>query len=75
MTVARGTLLGSGEQRLHDLQGLHGGVLVEVVGVTDSAGCRHEGHTVVLDQNRSPNHCTVQLEKPGRERRRNYSMK
>lgn len=59
---------------MHNLQGLHRGVLLKVVRVTDSARHRHQGHAVVLDQSRGSNDCTVQLKKPARGRRRNDGM-
>lgn len=71
VTMVGGTMLGSGEQRLHNLQGLHGGVFVEVVGGADSAGRGHQSYAVVLNQNCSPDHSTVQLRKPGRKMARN----
>lgn len=61
-----GTLLGSSEQGLDNLQGLHRGVFVEIVGAAESAGCSHQSYAVVLDQDRSPDHSTVQLREPGR---------
>lgn len=66
VTVAGRTLLGSSEQGLYNLQGLHRGVFVKGVGAADSAGRSHQSYAVVLDQDCSTDDCTVQLGEPGR---------
>lgn len=60
-----GTLLGGGEQRLDDLQSLHGRVFVEVVRAAGLAGRSDQSDAVVLDQNSRPDHGAVQLGEPG----------
>lgn len=41
---------------------------MEIVATADSAGCSHQSHAVVLDQNCRPDHSAVQFREPGSER-------
>lgn len=43
-------------------------MFVEIVGAADFAGCSHQSHAVVLDQNCGPDHRAVQFRKPGTKR-------